>query len=83
MASNKREVRANRGQRINELIGEAADQDKLFWENKVWQDEDDSSGNESFEEEIVAPDVFDSDFNDTETEESGEEDEKEKRKKVT
>ena len=75
----KREIRANRGTRINELIGEAVEQDKLFWENRVWQDDDEDSGNESFEEQEVEPDKFDSDFNDTETDESDEEDEKEKK----
>eukprot|EP00603_Paraphysomonas_imperforata_P013610 CAMPEP_0114463670 /NCGR_PEP_ID=MMETSP0104-20121206/7490_1 /TAXON_ID=37642 ORGANISM="Paraphysomonas imperforata, Strain PA2" /NCGR_SAMPLE_ID=MMETSP0104 /ASSEMBLY_ACC=CAM_ASM_000202 /LENGTH=398 /DNA_ID=CAMNT_0001636639 /DNA_START=137 /DNA_END=1330 /DNA_ORIENTATION=- len=61
---------------MTELIGEAAEMDKAFWDNPVWAEGDDSE-NESFDEneEEVKPDVFDSDFNDTETEESDEDEE--------
>jgi vacuolar protein sorting-associated protein 72 len=76
----QREIRATRGKRFSELIGEEAEKDKAFWEHSTW-DEDDS-GNESYEEkeEDVKPDVFDSDFNETEDDESSEDEEAELRK---
>lgn len=76
----QREIRATRGKRFSELIGEEAEKDKAFWEHSTW-DEDDS-GNESYEEkeEDVKPDVFDSDFNETEEDESSEDEEAELRK---
>lgn len=69
--------RSTRGQRMTELVGEALEMDKAFWEHSVWAEAEDDSGNESFDEneEEVKPDVFDSDFNDTETEESDEDEE--------
>ena len=55
--------RATRGQRMTALIGEAVEQDEAFWGADVWESDD-----ESFSEQEVEPDVFDSDFNDTEDE---------------
>ena len=55
--------RATRGQRMTALIGEAVEQDEAFWGADVWESDD-----ESFSEEEIEPDVFDSDFNDTEDE---------------
>ena len=55
--------RATRGQRMTALIGEAVEQDEAFWGADVWESDD-----ESFSEVEVEPDVFDSDFNDTEDE---------------
>ena len=52
------------------LIGEAAEQDEAFWGADVWESDDDS-----FSEVEVEPDVFDSDFNDTEDEDGGSSDE--------
>jgi hypothetical protein len=46
-----------------ELIGEAAEQDESFWGNEVWKEDE---SDDSFESEEVKPDVFDSDFNDSE-----------------
>ena len=43
-------------------LGEAADQDEAFWNAEVWKESDD----ESFSEVEAEPDVFDSDFNETE-----------------
>ena len=63
-----KEKRSTRGQRMNELIGEAAEEEESFWNHETWAEEDeDSSGAESFSEEEVKPDVFDDDFNDTES----------------
>ena len=60
--------RATRGQRMNELIGEAAEEEETFWNHDTWaEDAEDSSGDESFEEEELKPDIFDDDFNDTES----------------
>ncbi len=61
-----------------ELVGQAADDDEQFWNADVWNEDEDGSDAESFveEEEEAKPDEFDSDFNDTETEEeSGSDDE--------
>jgi vacuolar protein sorting-associated protein 72 len=76
----QREVRATRGKRFSELVGEEADKDKAFWEHSTWEEDD--SGNESYEEkeEDVKPDVFDSDFNETEDDESSEDEEAQLRK---
>ena len=66
-----------------ELVGEAADDDEQFWNADIWNEDEDGSDAESFveEEEEVKPDEFDSDFNDTETEEeSGSDDEGNMRK---
>lgn len=52
------------------LIGEAAEQDEAFWGADVWESDDDS-----FSEVEVEPDVFDSDFNDTEDDDNGSSDE--------
>ena len=74
----EREVRTTRGKRFTELIGEEADKDRSFWEHATWNEEDDenNSENESYTEiEEIKPDVFDSDFNDSEEEESDNEEE--------
>ena len=65
--------RSTRGQRINALIGEAADGDEQFWGNEVWQSDD-----ESFSEVEIEPDEFDSDFNDSEDEGEENSDDEEK-----
>ncbi len=75
--------RATRGLRMAELVGEAADDDEQFWNADIWNEDEDGSDAESFveEDEEVKPDEFDSDFNDTETEEeSGSDDEGNMRK---
>ena len=59
---------------MNDLVGEDAEKDKAFWEHNIWNEEDDSD-NESFEEEEVKPDQFDSDFNDTEDDASSSDEE--------
>jgi hypothetical protein len=71
-----REKRATRGLRMTELVGEDAEKDKAFWEHNTWEEDD--SGNESFSEEEVKPDVFDDDFNDTEDDESSSDEENER-----
>lgn len=69
MLQNKR---ATRGLRMSALVDEAVEQDETFWNNEVWvEDESD----DSFSEEEIKPDVFDSDFNDTEDEGEGSSDE--------
>jgi hypothetical protein len=74
MAMLERGRRSTCGTRMTELIGEAAEMDKTFWDSAVWAEGDDDSENDSFDEneEEAKPDVFDSDFNDTETDESDE-----------
>lgn len=68
MSEMLKEKRATRGQRMNDLIGEAAEEEEAFWNHDTWaEDGDDSSGDDSFSEEEVKPDVFDDDFNDTES----------------
>ena len=76
MLKNKR---ATRGLRMEELVGEAAEQDDAFWGHDTWADGEEESGAESFSEEEVKPDVFDSDFNDTESSEDEDEDEEAER----
>lgn len=58
------EKRSTRGKRVTELAGEDANFDQEFWNSDIWQEAE--SGDDSFSEEEVQPDVFDSDFNDTE-----------------
>lgn len=75
MAQMLENKRATRGKRMAQLVGEAAEEDDAFWGNDIWG-EGDESDNESYSEEEVEPDLFDSDFNDTEDE--GEEEEEER-----
>lgn len=78
----ERSIRSTRGKRFTELVGEEADKDKAFWEHSTWNEDEDDSGNESYEEneEELKPDVFDSDFNDSEDDESEEDEEENLRK---
>ena len=68
--------RATRGQRMNELVGEALDQDNAFYGHDTWDEEESDS---SFSEEEVKPDVFDSDFNDTEDDDDSDDDSEEEK----
>ncbi len=68
-----REKRATRGQRMSALVGKAAEEDEAFYNNELWQDGDDSE-NESYSEESEKPDVFDSDFNESEDDDDDEDD---------
>lgn len=71
-------ARSTRGKRMSVLVGKAAEDDEAFWGAgaDVWDDE--GSDAESYVAEEEKPDLFDSDFNDTETEEeSGSEEERE------
>ena len=73
--------RKTRGTRINDLIGEAVEQDEQFWAHSVWkEDEDDESFGSEDEEE--KPDEFDSDFDESEEEDEEGEQEDEKRPMV-
>ena len=81
--------RATRGLRMSDLVGEAADEDTAFWgqtgidaEGGGEGEDDEDSGAESFSEEEAKPDVFDSDFNDTESS-SDEDDDEEEKKQVS
>jgi hypothetical protein len=69
MSSMLEAKRATRGLRMADLVGQAAEDDEQFWNNEVWQE--DGSDAESFhsEDDEQRPDEFDSDFNDSETEE--------------
>ncbi|RLO09748.1 hypothetical protein DYB28_004483 [Aphanomyces astaci] len=54
--------RANRGSRINKLIGEEAEADETFWSHEVWNESEDEDYSSEAEEE----DVVDSDFDEDE-----------------
>jgi len=54
-----------------DLVGEAADEDESFWTHDTWAD---GSDDDEFSEEEAKPDVYDSDFNDTESDSDSEED---------
>ena len=58
--------RSTRGRRTVELDGEELEEDKLFWGDNVWKDDESDDSFEVEEEEEDKPDEFDSDFNDTE-----------------
>lgn len=66
----ERERRTTAGKRMNFLTGQALEDDEAFWGHDTWE-----SDNESFHssDQEEAPDLFDSDFN--ETEESSDEEE--------
>ena len=63
-------ARATRGKRMSVLVGKAAEDDEAFWGAgaEVW-DDDEGSDAAAYVAEEEKPDLFDSDFNDTETEE--------------
>eukprot|EP01036_Dinobryon_divergens_P031819 gene31819-41295_t len=72
--------RSTRGQRVAELVGEAADADAVFWgvNHEIWKEDNEESDDDSYEMEAEKADVFDSDFNDSESDdEDGSDDEKE------
>ena len=73
MLTNKR---STRGLRINELVGEALEQDQAFYGHETWNEEESDS---SFSEEEVKPDEFDSDFNDTEDDDNSDDDSEEEK----
>ncbi len=75
-----REKRATRGLRMADLVGEAADADQAFWGHETWA-EGQGSDEESFSEEEIKPDEFDSDFNDTESESDSEDDSEEEKQR--
>ncbi len=64
-----RERRKNAGKRMAVLGAKMAEEDEAFWSHDTWADDD--SGNESFhesdEDSALRKDVFDSDFNDSES----------------
>ncbi len=72
MSQMLQEKRVSRGTRMADLVGEAAEEDETFWGHDIWQEAE--SDEESFEAEEEKPDVFDSDFNDSETEEESDSD---------
>mmetsp|Transcript_7650 Transcript_7650/g.19651 ORF Transcript_7650/g.19651 Transcript_7650/m.19651 type:complete len:329 (+) Transcript_7650:522-1508(+) len=64
-AAVNRSRRKNAGvARASELVGEDAEMDAAVWNDDTWK-EDQSDG--EYSEEEVAPDVFDSDFNESES----------------
>lgn len=75
MSEMLKEKRATRGSRMTELVGEAAEEDELFWNNEVWQEADSDDDSFGSEDEEQKPDEFDSDFNDTESEEESDNEE--------
>ncbi|KAG7365078.1 YL1 family nuclear protein [Nitzschia inconspicua] len=70
-----RERRKTAGQRMNTLVGKAQEDDDAFWGHDTWNEDD--SGNDSFRESdadsALAKDEFDSDFDDSETDNENEE----------
>jgi len=70
-----RERRKNAGKRMAILGKKMAEEDDAFWSHDTWADDD--SGNESFhesdEDSALQKDVFDSDFNDSESDNEDEE----------
>jgi hypothetical protein len=62
-----RGVRANRGSRMNSLIGEEEDADEAFWGQDFFKEEEEVD--EEYEAEEEQKDVFDKDFDDSESEE--------------
>jgi len=74
--------RATQGQRMTELVGDALEQDDTFYNNDVWASDSESGENDSYvDEEENAPDLFDSDFNDSEDDGSDDDSEEEKVRK--
>lgn len=70
-------ARATRGKRMSSLVGQAAEDDEAFWGADIWEEEGSDADSYEEVEEEQKPDQFDSDFNDTETEEeSGSDEEK-------
>ena len=65
--------RKGRGLKMGALIGEAASQGELFWKDENWATDGASSTDDSFDEIEEKPDVFDSDFNESEDDGSDEE----------
>jgi hypothetical protein len=62
--------RSNRGKRMSVLIGEAAEQDEVFWNNSVWaEEEEDESFDEEDLEAAAAPEESDPSYNETKPEE--------------
>ncbi len=64
MASMLQNKRSTRGLRMTEMVGEAAEEDALFWNDNVWAEEE---SDESFSEEEAKPDEFDTDFGESES----------------
>lgn len=67
----ERERRLTAGKRLTALVGKALEEDETFWGHDTWNDANDDEDNESFhssdEDPILRKDEFDSDFNDSET----------------
>ena len=74
MSSMLEAKRATRGLRMSELVGQAAEDDEQFWNNEVWQEEGSDADSFRSDDDDQRPDEFDSDFNDTETEDEEESD---------
>ena len=73
--SEGRQRRSTAGRRMATLTGKALEDDEAFWGHDTWEEED--SGNDSFhssdEDSEVKKDVFDSDFDDSESDREEEE----------
>ena len=77
----EREKRKTAGRRMNDLVGEALDQDEQFWGHNTWAEDDnemsdaDMSYDMAEENKEDTVDRFDSDFNDSESEDDDENEE--------
>jgi hypothetical protein len=60
------EKRATRGKRMSALVGQAAEEDDAFYQKDIWNEGSDESDAESYSTEEEKPDLFDSDFNESE-----------------
>jgi hypothetical protein len=76
MSAVNRERRKNAGKRMAILGKNLSEEDDAFWSHETWADDEDS-GNESFhesdEDSALRKDVFDSDFNDSESDNEADE----------
>ncbi len=48
---------------MGEMVGEAMEEDEVFWNDDVWKDDESDA---SFSEEEAKPDEFDTDFGESE-----------------
>mmetsp|Transcript_19973 Transcript_19973/g.22853 ORF Transcript_19973/g.22853 Transcript_19973/m.22853 type:complete len:780 (+) Transcript_19973:220-2559(+) len=70
-AITERSKRRTAGKRMQNLLGKAMEEDETFWNHDTWDDS--SDGNESFVNDVEEKDEFDSDFNDSESDNEAQE----------
>lgn len=68
------EKRKTRGVRVTELDGSDAEKDEEFWNHDTWEDgseDEEGGGGDAYSTEEERPDQFDSDFNESESDDDG------------